>query len=633
MAAADLVVRMLIDAGAFNRNIKTAQSQMQKFTNAGKSVMAGIGKVAGALGIATTAWEVFKTAINSSVNGTAAFETAVDAAKTSVNQFFYSLTSGNFNSFLVGLDDIVRKAKATKDALLELSFSQLGFDYVKSENKAKADTYKQQAQDPRLTKEQRMDAMQKYNEVVEKHAADLQAHTEKAMNWIRQAATKNTPFSPEDVNEEMINNFLEKLLYEGREYMLATAKTANQQYRNSVEVLLPSDISREQWNDFWYGINTFLKGSMGMMGGKVGEWYNSTKVGQKDAELTSHVTNWFYDVFRANPSDEVIKKVNKILAEYAESYMTESMLNFDHQILKDVVATLAQIRAERSELASMKQGSTELANMQFGQTTKPTSTSTSQKQETIFSTDSVAGLRAQIAEAKKVRDAIDAVRDPWGFVAANMEVEQLEARLASILKMIETPDNKIEIPDFEAMGNDLEFDLKPIIEDTTDWTEQLHNVASILGSISNMTNEGAAAWLTWGANALSSIAAMIPAVEALFAVNAKNATAEAASSAAKTPVVGWITAIAAIAAMGAAFANMPKFANGGIVGSPFGSGDRVLARVNGGEMILNKHQQSNLFSLLDNGSSTGNSNVRFRIEGKDLVGVLTNYNNRINKLR
>ena len=52
---------------------------------------------------------------------------------------------------------------------------------------------------------------------------------------------------------------------------------------------------------------------------------------------------------------------------------------------------------------------------------------------------------------------------------------------------------------------------------------------------------------------------------------------------------------------------IPKFANGGIVGGNSTSGDRILARVNSGELILNQRQQRNLDSQLS--SKTENNNV------------------------
>ena len=60
----------------------------------------------------------------------------------------------------------------------------------------------------------------------------------------------------------------------------------------------------------------------------------------------------------------------------------------------------------------------------------------------------------------------------------------------------------------------------------------------------------------------------------------------------------------------------------------------MIARVNSGEMILNNRQQRNLFSLLNgNGASSAtgtSSELRLKISGKDLIGVL-NTNNNLNK--
>jgi hypothetical protein len=72
-----------------------------------------------------------------------------------------------------------------------------------------------------------------------------------------------------------------------------------------------------------------------------------------------------------------------------------------------------------------------------------------------------------------------------------------------------------------------------------------------------------------------------------------------------------------------------KFESGGIVGGNSFSGDNIPIRVNSGEMILNKNQQGNLFKMI-NGGNGGGGNVTFRIEGDALVGVLNNYNRKIN---
>ena len=50
---------------------------------------------------------------------------------------------------------------------------------------------------------------------------------------------------------------------------------------------------------------------------------------------------------------------------------------------------------------------------------------------------------------------------------------------------------------------------------------------------------------------------------------------------------------------------VPSFATGGIVPGTSTSGDKVLARVNSGEMILNKGQQSKLFGMFDSNNSNG----------------------------
>lgn len=77
------------------------------------------------------------------------------------------------------------------------------------------------------------------------------------------------------------------------------------------------------------------------------------------------------------------------------------------------------------------------------------------------------------------------------------------------------------------------------------------------------------------------------------------ATAQAAS----LGPIAWLafaaTGLAQLTAMINSVKSMGKFASGGIVGGSSTHGDRKFARVNSGEMILNKSQQTRLFNLID----------------------------------
>lgn len=78
------------------------------------------------------------------------------------------------------------------------------------------------------------------------------------------------------------------------------------------------------------------------------------------------------------------------------------------------------------------------------------------------------------------------------------------------------------------------------------------------------------------------------------------AIANATASGAKMPFPANLIAIAAgVAAVVAAIAAMSSFATGGVVGGTSTFGDRKFARVNSGEMILNKTQQAHLFQIIN----------------------------------
>lgn len=97
---------------------------------------------------------------------------------------------------------------------------------------------------------------------------------------------------------------------------------------------------------------------------------------------------------------------------------------------------------------------------------------------------------------------------------------------------------------------------------------------------------------------------------------------------------GWIAAsLSGLGIVASTISQLKGYNTGGIIDGNSIHGDKVLARVNSGEMVLNKRQQSNLFRQLNNATNNASAfggNVTFTIHGSELVGVIDNYNSKMN---
>ena len=164
---------------------------------------------------------------------------------------------------------------------------------------------------------------------------------------------------------------------------------------------------------------------------------------------------------------------------------------------------------------------------------------------------------------------------------------------------------------------------KEDVKNTVDYADAINSVANALTAVSTATGEGAAAFLSWASSVMTATAQAVQAIQTVVAAKTAEAAASAGASAASTPVVGWLMIGGAIAAALAAFTKIPKFANGGIVGGSSFFGDKLLARVNSGEMILNQGQQARLLSMTEGGNVRVTGDVR--LNGKDIYISLRNY--------
>lgn len=157
------------------------------------------------------------------------------------------------------------------------------------------------------------------------------------------------------------------------------------------------------------------------------------------------------------------------------------------------------------------------------------------------------------------------------------------------------------------------------VKNVDDMTTGLENVSSILGTLGGLMSQSSDNMGAWALSSAANIAQMIVQLQAL-------ATAQGVASAFSAP---WPASLAAVATVlttvASIFSSLPQFAEGGIIGGSSYFGDRLLARVNSGEMILNQKQQRRMYDLTtSDGGATVSLGVS-RIQGSDLYLALSNY--------
>ncbi len=173
--------------------------------------------------------------------------------------------------------------------------------------------------------------------------------------------------------------------------------------------------------------------------------------------------------------------------------------------------------------------------------------------------------------------------------------------------------------------------IKDQINEMNDYQNAISSVESALSSLSGTFDNGSQSALSYftniiqgAAQAVTAIMALIPVKKAEANANAEAAVTGAASSVAPIPFVGAAMAVAAVTALIASMAAIPKFAKGGIVGGNSYFGDKLLARVNSGELILNQKQQAKLYHMAEDDRS-GIAISFDRVRGSDIYLALRNY--------
>ena len=585
---ADLVTRLLLNSSQFDNNIRQSTQQVQQFQQVGRNITATIGRFAGVLGVAYGATELLQKGLNSNAALQDKYNSLMRTGSTVTEQFFSSIYSGDWTVFNNGILNAIKNAKDYVDTYRKLQKTLQVNSIRYEQTDAKKNQLESIIEDDSLAPEVRKKAQQELDKLLIMGIADIREMTDTVTKGLEKMITKtvgegkymNTGNAQKlvlDVYDE--NSDVRKELEKYRAARDA-ANTGQSLYQ------MTGKGSYQDWSNQVKQYNTYTKEARER---------NDELIRLADS-LNEEVFNSFTDLF---------DKLND---------------------LNDKAGTWEKDRAgARDEIAGIK-------------------TSTSVKTSEVIPVGTIVELQKKIGSLRKSYESAADEGSRVGFMKASNEAETQLKMMQ--LRATGTPllvGGDISKPVGKNVTDDLKsgsIQIKPVstgaIELNNDYADSLSNIATVMGSITNITNEGAGAWLSYGANIVNSVAAAIPALTSLTTALTAKAAAESAGSAAAVPVVGWINAIAAITAITAAMASIPKFANGGIIAGNSTIGDYNIARVNSGEMILNNRQQKNLFNLLDGKGGTSvnaGGEVKLRIEGRDLVGVLNSQTSKTSKYK
>lgn len=634
----DIVTRLLLKTNDFDANLEKSKKNVSGFQNNITSMSSiacsGVMKFAGALGAVVTISEGFNKIMNSSQTLGDEYSRTMEGIKEGVDQFFYSIGSGDWTPFMNGLSETIRLAREAYNAMDQLGNTKMSFSYFDAKNQATVQEQITILKDKDSTEEQKKAARELLEKTLKDQEEIVGQYKRRSNNAVQAMVKAAIGLDGVDVSTVNIDKILRlDVSSVGDDQKAQLSK----QYKEFVDEYDRLKAKFTTYETIGSGMNVHTTS------------YTDTEALSKAISpmLSKYQDAIQYNAILVKKSDEWLQNLINVstAAESAERNLSSM--------------TKAANRASQSNTGGKqpkekpKEGSLAWYNEEISK----------QNKNLIAETDmqARAAIQTTINELESRRINLKFVIDQEAFKTVHGEMKD------GALSLPVKPVYKDNVPTHGKEGKNLKLPKhnplfkKEDIDMNEQYAESLSAVGSIMGSLSGAFDSNTASVLQWGASLLTTIAQAIPAIMGMIgikqadtvvtqtetAAEVTNAGAKAMSAHAGIPFVGIALGVAAVASIIAAMASMPKFATGGIVPGTSFTGDKVPALLNSGEMILNGSQQSSLFQMLNSGSyralsqkispSAGNenqpANVTFRIHGRDLEGVLSNHYNQKGKVR